>query len=338
MNVGAVLADSGDLLVEGRGGDEVGSRVDDTEHSALAVTTNGAVEVSGPGVGNDLAEDEVLDLRARSEGTLFSPVARQELGGLGDGVVVGPPSELDGLTDGGVHGEGNVTEDTLGGSDNDGVGDASSDDDGATSSGGWPVLTGAAAVGSNALLDTVIVLVMNTPILLAGPVGGKENGGKVDGGVHDRGKVDRLVYDRGDVNGGVHDRWGNVDGCVHRGEMHRSVDENGGCMNGGGRMDGDRGQHRGREQDDVRLLDGTIATDHDWGRGGGDASFPGKLRGKLNGVREGDALGGRDGNLDANSAVFLGTGETSCERREEGDSTDKRCDLNHFERKGVERL
>jgi len=71
------------------------------------------------GVVDDLLKDEVLQLNARGEGNIGSLVARSELRALGDGVVVSAPDELDGIADGSVEGEGDVTEDTLSGSNPD---------------------------------------------------------------------------------------------------------------------------------------------------------------------------------------------------------------------------
>lgn len=75
---------------------------------------NGAVEEDRIGVVDDLLKGEVLELNTRGERRIGSLVARSELGALGDGVVVSTPDELDGITDGSVDGEGDVTEDTLG--------------------------------------------------------------------------------------------------------------------------------------------------------------------------------------------------------------------------------
>jgi hypothetical protein len=73
-------------------------------------------------------------------------------------VVVSTPHELDGVTDGCVHGEGDVTEDTLGRGDDNGVGSASASAACGLSSGwGSLVLDGSLAVGSNALCSNVSI-------------------------------------------------------------------------------------------------------------------------------------------------------------------------------------
>ena len=87
----------------------------------------------------------------RDEEAITSAVARKEGRGLGHSVVVGTPHELDGVTDGSVDGEGNVTEDTLGGCNNDSVGSTSSSDTtGLSSSGGGSIGAGLLAMGSHA--------------------------------------------------------------------------------------------------------------------------------------------------------------------------------------------
>lgn len=82
----------------------------------------GAVEEGRGGVIHDLREDEVLVLRSRGEERIGSLVARKQRRRFGDGVVVSTPHEFDGITDGGIDGEGDVAEDTLSGSDDDSVG------------------------------------------------------------------------------------------------------------------------------------------------------------------------------------------------------------------------
>lgn len=94
-----------------------------TTSICIPVTRSTAVEVDRVGVVNDLLKDESCVLLAGSEGAVASLVARSELARLGDGVVVRAPHEHDGITDGRVHGERNVTENTLRRSDDDGVGD-----------------------------------------------------------------------------------------------------------------------------------------------------------------------------------------------------------------------
>lgn len=58
---------------------------------------------------------------ARSEGRVAGLVAKFELGGLGHGVVICAPNEFDGVADGCVDGEGDISKDTLSGRDPDGV-------------------------------------------------------------------------------------------------------------------------------------------------------------------------------------------------------------------------
>ena len=78
---------------------------------------NGTVDEEGVGVVDDLLEDKVLQLKTRGKGRVGSRVARSEFRALGDGVVVSTPDEFDGVADGSIDGEGNVTKDTLGWSD-----------------------------------------------------------------------------------------------------------------------------------------------------------------------------------------------------------------------------
>ena len=117
---------------------------------------NGAVEEGWVGIVDNLLEDEVLQLNTRSEGGIQGLVARSELGALGDGVVVSTPDELDGITDGGVDGEGDVTEDTLGRSDPD---DVSLSGLGGRSVFGFVLGRSQRGVLGLALLDTVVVWV-----------------------------------------------------------------------------------------------------------------------------------------------------------------------------------
>lgn len=81
-----------------------------------------AVEEGRVGVIDNLREREGLVLGAGSEGSVGGLVARSQLRRLGDGVVVGAPHEQDGVTDRGIDGERNVTENTLGRCDDDSVG------------------------------------------------------------------------------------------------------------------------------------------------------------------------------------------------------------------------
>ena len=96
-------------------------RIDDTEHALLAVSGDTAVEECRVSVVDDLLEDEGRVLDTRGEGSIVGLVAKLELGALRDGVRAGHPDELDGVTDGRVHREGNVAENTLGRRDDDGV-------------------------------------------------------------------------------------------------------------------------------------------------------------------------------------------------------------------------
>lgn len=83
-----------------------------------------AVEERRVGVVNNLVEGEVLVMSARSERLVGSLVAKLKLRRLGDGVVVSPPYETDGVANRGVDSERNVTENTLCRSDDNGVGRA----------------------------------------------------------------------------------------------------------------------------------------------------------------------------------------------------------------------
>lgn len=98
------------------------------------------VEEGWVGVVHNLCEDEVLVLGARSEKTIRRLVADFELRRLGNGVVVGTPHESDGITDGRVQGERNVTENTLCGCNNDGVSNTSTLANGVSCC--WSVLGG----------------------------------------------------------------------------------------------------------------------------------------------------------------------------------------------------
>ena len=73
-----------------------------------------AVEEDRVGIVNDLIESEALVMCARSKEARCSLVADLELRGLRDGVVVRHPDEMDGITNGSVHSEGNISENTLG--------------------------------------------------------------------------------------------------------------------------------------------------------------------------------------------------------------------------------
>lgn len=97
-------------------------RIDNTEHALLAMCGHTTVEEDRVGVIDDLRESERLVLDARCEGVLVRLVADFELGRVSDGVHVRVPHEFDRVADGCVGSEGNIAEDTLGRSDNDGVG------------------------------------------------------------------------------------------------------------------------------------------------------------------------------------------------------------------------
>lgn len=96
----------------------------DTEHSLLAVVGNTTVIEGRVGVIDDLVENEGLILHARFEGLISGGIAKVELRRLGDGVRASSPNEANGITDGSIDGEWNITENTLSGSDDDGVGGA----------------------------------------------------------------------------------------------------------------------------------------------------------------------------------------------------------------------
>jgi len=102
-------------------------RVNDTKHSLLTMSGGTTVEEGCVGVINDLSEDEASVLFTGSEGSIGGLVAGSQFGALGDGVFVGTPHELDGVSDRGVYSERNVTEDTLSWCDDDGNRAASTD-------------------------------------------------------------------------------------------------------------------------------------------------------------------------------------------------------------------
>jgi hypothetical protein len=79
---------------------------------------------------------EVFILTAGSERVdVRSPVAQLENGTLGNGVVVGTPTEEDGVPNGSVQSERNVAKDALARSHNDGVSGAATDGTQVTSGG-----------------------------------------------------------------------------------------------------------------------------------------------------------------------------------------------------------
>lgn len=101
----------------------VGSRgVEHTPHASLTVTGSTAVVEDGGGVVDGLLELEAHVLLAGSEGVVSGLVARKELRRLGDGVVVGPPHEVDGVTRGNGHHRRNEPLDTLSRRNDDSVG------------------------------------------------------------------------------------------------------------------------------------------------------------------------------------------------------------------------
>lgn len=104
------------------GGSRDAGRVDNAKHAFLAMGGNPAIEEEWVGVIDDLFKDEILDLDTGSERCIRSLVARCQLGALCNGVVVGPPHELDSITHARVEGERNISEDTLGRCDDHSVG------------------------------------------------------------------------------------------------------------------------------------------------------------------------------------------------------------------------
>ena len=88
----------------------------------LPVTGGTAVEESGVGIVHDLVESEAHIVGAGCERRIRRLVAKLEFRGFRDGVVVGVPDEVDGVTDGSVDGERNVAKNTLGRCNNDSVG------------------------------------------------------------------------------------------------------------------------------------------------------------------------------------------------------------------------
>ena len=148
---------------DGSGTTESVRRVDDTEHALCAVVGNGAVEEGGVGIVDNLLEDEVLQLDTRGEGSIGGLVARSELRALGNGVVVSTPDELDGIADGSVDGEGNVTENTLGRSD--------PDDMSLSGLGGRLIDRREGRVAGLALLNAIIIRVLVPPGVASRTVG-----------------------------------------------------------------------------------------------------------------------------------------------------------------------
>ena len=150
---------------------------------------NSAVEEGGVGIVDNLLEDEVLQLDTRGEGGIGGLVARSELRALGNGVVVGTPDELDGIADGSVDGEGNVTEDTLSRSDPDDVS--------LSSLSGRLIGRSQGRIAGLALLDAIVVRVVVPPGVASRTIG-RRGLGFVRGGVGRR----RLVRGgRGTVPG-----------------------------------------------------------------------------------------------------------------------------------------
>jgi len=243
-----------------------------------------AEEVGRLSVVDNLVVDEVLVLDTGGEEGITSAVAREESRGLGHGVVVGTPHELDGVTDGGVDCEGNVTQDTLGGGDDNGVGSTSSSNTTAVGGGGGGgVGTRLLAVSSHALANTVRVLLV-APVSAA------------------RAVLREVLDGSGDVDGA-----GRSVGNIHR-------------HDGGGL---------------ALLLFAVAGEGHDGSSSGGDASLACALGCKLDGVGERDSVGSRDSDFNADGTVVLGqgSGETSCHRREGGQSTKDSKIVNHFDRR-----
>lgn len=149
----------------GRATESVGG-VDDTEHSLGTMIGNGAVEECGIGIVDDLLEYEVFQLKTGGKGRIRSRVAGSELRALGDGVVISTPDELDGITDGSIDGEGNITKDTLGRSNIDDVSLAGL---------GWRVIVRRHRRGVHGLtlLDAIVVgVAVASPAVTSRTVGG----------------------------------------------------------------------------------------------------------------------------------------------------------------------
>jgi len=174
-------------VADGAGGTEGAGGVDDAEHALLTMLGCTTVEEVGGGIVDDLVEDEALILFTGSKWRVSGLVARQELAGLGHGVVVGTPLEHDGVTNGGVEGEWDVTKDTLGGGNNNSVGNTVGTGlatilsvTGSDGSGGG-VHGGGSAVRGQALVHAVVV-VISTPVAVSGPVRGGRVGLERGGG------------------------------------------------------------------------------------------------------------------------------------------------------------
>lgn len=128
---------------------------------------NGAVEEEGVGIVDDLLKDEVFQLKTRSKGRIQSGIARGELGALGNGVVIGAPDELDGITDGCVDGEGDITKDALGWSNIDDV----------SLAGRGIVRRHRRGILGLTLLDTAVVgVVVTSPTVASRTIGGGRTG------------------------------------------------------------------------------------------------------------------------------------------------------------------
>lgn len=153
-NTGITGCDGGHHVADGGRCAEAGRGVEDTEHTALAVVGSSAVEEDGVGIVDDLGEDEALVLEARSKGSVTGLVAGGEGRRLGDGVAVGSPHELDGITDSSIEHEGDIAQNTLGRCDDNSVGNTVSTCSGLSWGGnarGRSVSSSSgAAVGSNA--------------------------------------------------------------------------------------------------------------------------------------------------------------------------------------------
>ena len=97
-------------------------RVHGADKVNIPMTGGAAVVEERVGVVDGLGEGEALVVLARGEsGSVGGLVAGAELAGLRDGVVVPSPDPVEGVTDGRVHREGNVAENTLGRGDDDRV-------------------------------------------------------------------------------------------------------------------------------------------------------------------------------------------------------------------------
>ena len=120
-DVGAVARDGGHHVIDGGRRASCVRWVDDSEHTLLAMGGYTAVEERRVRRVNDLGEDKALVLDTGGEWCIGSLVAKLELGGFGNSMHVGVPLELDGITDGGIHRERDISENTLSWGNDDSV-------------------------------------------------------------------------------------------------------------------------------------------------------------------------------------------------------------------------